>query len=130
WRNKEVFEALELCLSCKGCAVDCPTHVDMATYKSEFLFHYYAKRLRPRSAYALGLIPWSGRVAAKIPKLANALLQNRLTGALMKHLGGISQRRDIPVFAPRSFRHGVLATRLREELRPTVVLWPDTFTDI
>jgi FAD/FMN-containing dehydrogenase/Fe-S oxidoreductase len=130
WRNKEVFEALELCLSCKGCAVDCPTHVDMATYKSEFLFHYYAKRLRPRATYALGLIPWSGRVAARMPLVANALLQNRFVGALMKHLGGISQQREVPRFTSRSFRRSVLATRLREEPRPTVVLWPDTFTDI
>ncbi len=44
WRSEEVREALELCLSCKGCASDCPTHVDMATYKSEFLFHYYRGR--------------------------------------------------------------------------------------
>jgi FAD/FMN-containing dehydrogenase/Fe-S oxidoreductase len=130
WRNKEVFEALELCLSCKGCAVDCPTHVDMATYKSEFLFHYYAKRLRPRAAYALGLIAWGSRVAARMPLVANALLQNRLSGALMKHLGGISQQREVPVFAARSFRRGVLAARLRKELGPTVVLWPDTFTDV
>jgi len=43
----------------------------MATYKSEFLFHYYAKRLRPRSAYALGLIPWSGRIASRVPRTAN-----------------------------------------------------------
>jgi Fe-S oxidoreductase len=130
WRNEEVFEALDLCLSCKGCAVDCPTHVDMATYKSEFLFHYYAKRLRPRSAYALGLIPWSGRIASTVPRTANRLLQNRFSGALLKRLAGISQRREVPVFAMPSFRHGVLATRLREETRPTVVLWPDTFTDI
>jgi Fe-S oxidoreductase len=130
WRNEEVFEALDLCLSCKGCAVDCPTHVDMATYKSEFLFHYYAKRLRPRSAYALGLIPWSGRIASRVPRTANRLLQNRFSGALLKRLAGISQRREVPVFAMPSFRHGVLATRLREETRPTVVLWPDTFTDI
>jgi Fe-S oxidoreductase len=130
WRNEEVFEALDLCLSCKGCAVDCPTHVDMATYKSEFLFHYYAKRLRPRSAYALGLIPWSGRIASTVPRTANRLLQNRFSGALLKRLAGISQRREVPVFAVTSFRHSVLATRLREETRPTVVLWPDTFTDI
>lgn len=130
WRNEEVFEALDLCLSCKGCAVDCPTHVDMATYKSEFMYHYYAKRLRPRSAYALGLIPWSGRLASQMPRLANAIMQNRLTGPLVKILGGISRQRAAPVFAAESFRHGDLAKRLRQEKSPSVVLWPDTFTDI
>jgi FAD/FMN-containing dehydrogenase/ferredoxin len=50
WKNRDVFSSLELCLSCKGCATDCPTQVDMATYKAEFLHHYYQRRLRPRSA--------------------------------------------------------------------------------
>jgi FAD/FMN-containing dehydrogenase/Fe-S oxidoreductase len=130
WRNEEVFEALDLCLSCKGCAVDCPTQVDMANYKSEFLYHYYAKRLRPMSAYALGLIPWSGRVASRIPRTANGLLHNRITGALLKRLAGISQQREVPEFAKKSFRHGAVAEKLRDETRPSVVLWPDTFTDI
>src|SRR5665811_1192970 len=54
WRSTEVRDALDLCLSCKGCLSDCPTGVDMAAYKSEFLYHHYAGRLRPRSHYALG----------------------------------------------------------------------------
>jgi Fe-S oxidoreductase len=130
WRNKEVVEALDLCLSCKGCAVDCPTHVDMASYKSEYLFHYYAKRLRPRSAYALSLIPWSGRVAAKMPRVANALLSHRIVGAALKWMAGLSQQRNAPVFAKETFRQSSLAARLQGEERPTVVLWPDTFTDL
>jgi Fe-S oxidoreductase len=130
WRNKDVFEALDLCLSCKGCATDCPTHVDMATYKAEFLHHYYAKRLRPRSAYAMGLLPWTGRVAARMPRFANAVLRNRLSAALLKWSGGISQQRHVPPFALQSFRHGPLAREMRDEAKPTVVLWPDTFTDL
>src|SRR5260370_5161526 len=56
WRSKEVKEALDLCLSCKGCKSDCPTNVDMAAYKAEFLSHYYRGRLRPRAAYVFGWI--------------------------------------------------------------------------
>ncbi len=130
WRNKEVVEALDLCLSCKGCAVECPTHVDMATYKSEYLFHYYARRLRPRSAYALSLIPWSGRVASKMPRLANALLRNRASGPTLKWMAGLTQGRSAPIFVRPTFRHSPLATRLRHEESPTVALWPDTFTDL
>jgi FAD/FMN-containing dehydrogenase/Fe-S oxidoreductase len=130
WRNKDVFEALDLCLSCKGCATDCPTQVDMATYKAEFLHHYYSKRLRPRSAYAIGLLPWTGRLATRIPKVVNALLQNRFSAALFKWMGGLSQRRDIPRFAIKSFRRSSLALELREEAEATVVLWPDTFTEL
>ena len=78
WRNNDVHDALELCLSCKGCAVDCPTGVDMATYKAEFNSHYYARRLRPRVMYALGLLPWVSRVATRIPRTSSA-------GALEMH---------------------------------------------
>src|SRR6185312_12279825 len=56
WRDKNVHHALDLCLSCKGCKSDCPVNVDMATYKAEFLSHYYQGRLRPRAAYALGRV--------------------------------------------------------------------------
>ena len=130
WRNDEVFEALDLCLSCKGCASDCPTQVDMATYKSEFLFHYYRGRRRPRSAYALSLLPWAGRVAATVPRLSNALLQSRLTRTWVMRSAGLSTRRSAPRFARRSFRHGTHADPLRRETAPTVVLWPDTFSDL
>jgi FAD/FMN-containing dehydrogenase/Fe-S oxidoreductase len=130
WRNEEVFEALDLCLSCKGCVTDCPTQVDMATYKAEFLHHYYARRLRPRSAYAIGLLPWTGRVASRAPRILNEVLHHKISGAIFKWVGGISQQRDVPRFAFKSFRRGPLAGQLRDETRPTVVLWPDTFTDL
>jgi FAD/FMN-containing dehydrogenase/Fe-S oxidoreductase len=130
WRNEEVFEALDLCLSCKGCAVDCPTHVDMATYKAEFLSHYYARRLRPRSAYALGLLPWIGRRATRVARLVNPLLSNPRSARILKSLAGISTERPAPPFANPNFRRSELARRLGTQVNPTVVLWPDTFTDL
>jgi Fe-S oxidoreductase len=65
WRDQHVKDALDLCLACKGCKGDCPVNVDMATYKAEFLAHFYAGRLRSRSAYALGLIPIWARAASR-----------------------------------------------------------------
>ena len=56
WQSDEVMEALDLCLACKGCTNDCPVNVDMPTYKAEFLHHRWKHRLRPRHAYAFGLI--------------------------------------------------------------------------
>ena len=53
WRSEEVKKSLDLCLACKGCKSDCPVNVDVATYKAEFLSHYYEGRLRPLNAYAL-----------------------------------------------------------------------------
>src|SRR5262249_31872883 len=73
WRNEAVKEALHLCLACKGCKGDCPVRVDMASYKAEFLAHYYAGRVRPPSTYAMGLIAYWARAAALAPHLANAL---------------------------------------------------------
>src|SRR5207237_3926320 len=58
WRDEHVREALDLCLACKGCKGECPVHVDLATYKAEFLAHYYEGRLRPRHAYAMGWVWW------------------------------------------------------------------------
>jgi FAD/FMN-containing dehydrogenase/Fe-S oxidoreductase len=130
WRSAEVFEALDLCLSCKGCVSDCPTHVDMATYKSEFLSHYYRGRLRPRSAYALGLLPWTGRLGARVPGMANAILQGRPWHRAIMRLAGLSPERPAPRFARRSFRRDHLARTLARQSTPSVVLWIDTFSDL
>jgi FAD/FMN-containing dehydrogenase/Fe-S oxidoreductase len=126
WRSDEVKEALDLCLACKGCKNECPVRVDMATYKAEFLAHYYEGRLRPRQAYALGLIMFWARIASKAPRLANLLAANPLG----KRLAGIAPQRTPPRFADEPFsswferRGGTRATGGRR-----VVLWPDTFTN-
>lgn len=130
WRNEDVREALDLCLACKGCAVDCPTHVDMATYKAEFLAQHYRGRLRPREMYALGFIPWLARVATWAPQLANAALSAPRIGNLLRRAGGVTTRRPVPQFADRSARQAARTRRDAVRLdAPTVVLWPDTFTD-
>ena len=144
WKSKEVREGLDLCLSCKGCQSDCPMHVDMATYKAEFLSHYYQGRLRPRTAYAMGLIRWWARVASKMPRLVNFLGKAPVTGTLMKWIAGISQERKLPQFAKQTFREW-WAERAVERGRParqgqadepsallergTVLLWVDTFNN-
>lgn len=131
WRSTEVAEALDLCLSCKGCLGDCPVNVDMATYKAEFTHHYYAGRpwARPRSHFSMGWLPVLARVATRSPKAVNALTGSRLSGAL-KRTGGIAAERQIPLFAPESFERWF---RRRDRTgggeQGTVLLWPDTFTN-
>ncbi|HEU0193547.1 MAG TPA: FAD-linked oxidase C-terminal domain-containing protein, partial [Gaiellales bacterium] len=124
WRNKDVLHALDLCLSCKGCRNECPVRVDMATYKAEFLAHYYERRLRPRQAYALGLIMHWARLAARAPRLANALAGSR-PGKL---LAGVAPQRTPPRFADEPFT-AWFARRPPSPPGRRVILWPDTFTN-
>ena len=84
WRSDEVLDALDLCLSCKGCTSDCPVSVDLPTLKAEFLSHHYARRLRPRHAYAFGLIDQAARVASRMPRLVNLVGRGTLTAPLVK----------------------------------------------
>src|SRR4051812_28670594 len=129
WRDESVREALDLCLSCKGCKHDCPVQVDMATYKAEFLSHYYERRLRPRYAYASGLIYWWARAAARMPAVANFATQTPGLSSLAKLIGGYSQKRHIPPFAPTTFRDWFARRGSRNAGRPPVILWPDTFNN-
>src|SRR5712692_1340377 len=104
WKSEEVHRALDLCLACKACKSECPVNVDMATYKAEFLSHYWSGRLRPRSAYAFGLVPWWSRIAAHAPGLANALTQTPGLSSAARALAGIAGARRLPRFARRTFR--------------------------
>jgi FAD/FMN-containing dehydrogenase/Fe-S oxidoreductase len=129
WKSEEVKDALDLCLSCKGCKGDCPVQVDMATYKAEFLSHYYEGRLRPRSAYAMGLIHWWARLASLAPRLANLLSQTPGLSTIAKWLGGIAQKRQMPRFATETFKEWFRKRGPRNEGKPQVILWADTFNN-
>src|SRR5258708_1800942 len=104
WRSEEVKDSLDLCLACKGCKSDCPVGVDVATYKAEFLSHYYEGRVRPRSAYAFGNIDLWARLASHLPGLVNLTTQLPFLRDFAKFAAGIPQQRNIPAFAPESFR--------------------------
>ena len=124
-----VHEALDLCLSCKGCASDCPTGVDMATYKSEALYQKYdgpdATERRPRGHYLLGRLPqWAARTAP-MAGVANRMLRFGPLARLTKAAAGIDQRRSIPAFAPTTLRKGAGTP----DLLPDVWIWADSFTD-
>ncbi len=143
WDAPAVAEALDLCLSCKGCSADCPAGVDMATYKAEALYQRYRRRLRPAAHYSLGWLPrWAGLTASSpwLARLANASLRVPPAAAFAKRLVGIDARRDLPRFAPQSFRRWFTARPAASRTagataagppvtRKPVLLWVDTFTN-
>ncbi|GAB3861469.1 FAD-binding and (Fe-S)-binding domain-containing protein [Nocardioides maradonensis] len=135
-----VHEALDLCLSCKGCASDCPTGVDMAAYKAQVLDETYRGRRRPRSHYTLGRLPRWARMTAPVARLANASLRVGPVARAAKAVAGVDQRRSLPVFASvtlrRWSREGGFDTSLAGARsystagrRPDVWVWADSFTD-
>lgn len=130
WRSTEVKDALDLCLSCKGCKSDCPVDVDMATYKAEFLSHHYAGRLRPAAHYTMGWLPVWARIAHLAPAVVNRAARIPGLSKLGKRIGGIEPDRPVPRFAPQRFTDWFAA---RPPVPPApfgdVLLWPDTFTD-
>lgn len=130
WRSPAVKEVLDLCLSCKGCRSDCPTGVDMATYKAEVLHQSYRRRLRPLSHYSLGWLPRWARLAARAPRLANRVLAivGQAFGGRALTLGGIDARRSLPRFAQQTFRQWFAQHPAPAGGTP-VMLWVDTFTN-
>ncbi len=154
WRDEHVKDALDLCLACKGCKSDCPVNVDMATYKAEFLAHYYKGRLRPLHAYVFGLIHVWARLAQVAPSLVNFVNRAPFLSDSVKAVIGVAPARTMPAFAPESFKSWFARTRSRRVVaggadpgrrqgdaaragvnapgyngKRRVLLWPDTFNN-
>ena len=129
WRSPEVHQALDLCLSCKGCARDCPTGIDMAAYKSQVLDRTYRNRIRPRSHYALGWLPRWGRLITRarlLPGLINFGTAAPGLRNLVRWTAGVDQRRRLPRFASVPARKRVTSP---ESNGDPVVIWVDSFSD-
>ncbi len=129
FKSDEVFEALDLCLSCKGCKGDCPVNVDMATYKAEFLKKYYKGRLRPRYAYTMGLIMLHARLAQYTPRIANWATHAPGLKEVIQKTGGLTTEREMPPFAYQTFKDWFKKRGVVNPAGPPVVLFPDTFNN-
>jgi len=136
FRSPEVHEALDLCLSCKGCVNDCPTGVDMATLKSEVLHQTYRGRIRPRSHYVLGRLPMWARLASPVAFLINLTLRVPGLVHLARWAAGVDQRRSLPMFAQGGLRTGAFSRWTRRRTpsgvpapHGRVLVWADSFTE-
>ncbi len=131
WKNEAVHDALDLCLACKACKTECPVSVDVATYKAEFLSHYYEGRLHPLRDYLFGFMDRWAHLASIIPGvtpgLANLAMQTPVVGSLIKQVAGIADERHLPKFAARSFQSAA-PTKAASSM-PRVLLWPDTWNN-
>ncbi len=126
WRNEEVKDALELCLSCKACKTECPVNVDMATWKSEFLAHYHEGHLHPLRDYAFGFMDRWARLASVAPSLANLPLRVPGVARVVKQALGVAQQRELPAFAKQNFRAAFASA---PGAAKPVLLWPDTWNN-
>jgi Fe-S oxidoreductase len=136
WRNEEVKKSLDLCLACKACKSECPANVDIATYKAEFLSHYYENKRRPLHAYAFGMIDKWAKLASHAPGLANLLSNAPGSNKILRKALALAPERQMPRFASTSFqqwarKHQVpaLAAPAPAHVGPEVILWADTFNN-
>ncbi len=140
WEDEHVKESLELCLSCKACKSECPANVDIASYKAEFLSHYYEKKWRPLEAYAFALIEHWARFGSLIPGVVNLLSQVAGSRRLLQKILGLAPQRQLPQLASMSFRQWVRRHRrsifekngnvvAEPSKARNVFLWVDTFNN-
>jgi FAD/FMN-containing dehydrogenase/Fe-S oxidoreductase len=140
WKDQHVKKALDLCLSCKACKSECPTNVDVATYKAEFLSHYYESRRRPLYTYAFGMIDRWARLGSLAPSLANVLTRAPGFRQLLRSALHLAPERHVPrvahsTFQKRARRHRVpVPGESQPETsgvadRGEVILWADTFNN-
>ncbi|WP_170150051.1 FAD-binding and (Fe-S)-binding domain-containing protein [Kushneria sinocarnis] len=129
WQSEEVRESLDLCLACKGCKNDCPVNVDMATYKAEFLSHYYEQHRRPRNHYIFGFIDRWSRLASKLPAVTNFVTRTPGLRHLVRKAASVPQQRAMPQYAPETFKTWFAKRPLVNPEAMPVMLWADTFTN-
>ncbi len=102
-----VYEILDLCLSCKGCKSECPSNVDMAKFKSEFLQHYYDTHGVSLSSWLIANLPSFYGISATYPAIFNFLISNRFSGAIIRHILGFDPQRPLPLMADQSLRRWI-----------------------
>jgi FAD/FMN-containing dehydrogenase/Fe-S oxidoreductase len=129
WKNAQVKESLDLCLACKACKSECPVSVDMASYKAEFLAHFYEGERRPLAHYAFGRIDVAARLASMMPGVANFIAHLPVVAGVMKRVLHLAPERSLPGFARAYTRSVARDVRKHDAALTEVFLWADTFNN-
>jgi FAD/FMN-containing dehydrogenase/Fe-S oxidoreductase len=135
WQDEHVKKALDLCLSCKACKSECPANVDLATYRAEFLSHYYEKKSQPLHAHMFGRIDQWARLASPFAGLFNALGRSRLVRQFINASVGLASQRQLPPLAANNFqlwarnRPSSKSGEKSKFSKGEVFLWVDTFNN-
>lgn len=104
WDHKEIYDILDLCLACKGCKAECPSGVDIAKMKSEFLQHWYDKHGVPLRTLLIAYISTFNKLGSYVPKFYNFFLKNKAFSGLLKKIIGFASERSIPLVYKTSLR--------------------------
>jgi FAD/FMN-containing dehydrogenase/Fe-S oxidoreductase len=141
WNDERVKKSLDLCLSCKACKSECPANVDMATYKAEFLSHFFERNGRPLRAYAFGMVDKWLRFASMAPGIANLANRAPVVSYLMRQAFSLAPERKMPLLAPETFRRWTRKNSVpnvsetnagataHTSMERDVILWADTFNN-
>ena len=132
WDHKEIYEILDLCLACKGCKSECPSSVDIAKMKSEFLQHWYDKNGVPLRSWLIANLPSFNRFGAVFPALYNFFLSNSFFSGIIKRITGFARSRSIPLLGKTTLRKWIRkngSELIPDEPKGKIYLFIDEFTN-
>lgn len=127
--HQEIYEIMDLCLSCKGCKSECPSNVDIAKYKAEFLQHYYDANGVPLRTRMIAYITTFNKLGSLLPQVYNFVLKNAFLSGIMKKVLGFAQKRSIPLLHKTTLRKWHRKNQSNPENGRTVYLFADEFTN-
>jgi Fe-S oxidoreductase len=128
--GKRLYDVMDLCLECKACKAECPSNVDMAKLKYEFLDHYHRANGLPLRNKIFGAIGTVNRVGAALAPVSNWLANSSINRWLMEKFAGIDRRRPLPQFATETFEEWFRKHRADSDgTKGDVVLFHDTFNN-
>ena len=130
YNHKEIYDVMSLCLSCKACKSECPSNVDMAKLKAEFLQHYYDANGVPFRSKLIANFTAAAKFGSRIPRLYNFAVSNIVTGSIIKALSGFAIKRSMPSISVQTLQHWYQKNYVAPQSPiKTVYLFCDEFTN-